>query len=139
MPARVRGLTYVDLGNCPLRALPLCQQEGPVKPYQFEFSPVVRASGWGRMAGVHSTEWILAISAALMSRATFETGKSSSQWGVRLMQHDGQMAFVFHARKRVCSMLRPDPTSFRRNPAFLHARAGVNRPEYRRHSIAILP
>ena len=45
-------------------------------PYQLALSPSA-SPGLGRIAGVHSMEWIFAITAALTSRATLKSRLSS--------------------------------------------------------------
>ena len=49
------------------------------RPYQFALSPSV-SPGFGKIAGVHSMEWIFAITAAFTRRATLNS-RSSSQAG----------------------------------------------------------
>ena len=45
-------------------------------PYQLALSPSARP-GFGRIAGVHSMEWIFAMTAALTRRATLKSRLSS--------------------------------------------------------------
>ena len=69
------GVAHVDLRTVSCAPCP-CAVVKVNKPYQLTFSPVSSA-GLGRIAGVHSMEWILAITAALISRATLKRRLSS--------------------------------------------------------------
>ena len=72
-------------------------------PYQFAFRPAWRAR-LGRIPGVHSIVWILAITAALMRRATLNR-RASSQCGYFVLSR-AQIALC-SLTNSVCSMLVP--------------------------------
>ena len=72
-------------------------------PYQLELRPIVRP-WFGRIAGVHSIEWILAITAALTSRATLNSRLSSQSGYARFRW--SQMALCSRANS-VCSIATP--------------------------------
>ena len=80
-------------------------QRGPSRPDQFACIAAWTV-GWARMAGVHSTVWILAITAAFTSRAVWNR-RSSSQPGWRAARWS-QMALCSRAN-RSCSSARPEP------------------------------
>lgn len=78
-------------------------RDSPTSPHQFAFMPIFRA-GWARMAVVHSTVWILAMRAQLMSRALSKIWSPLQSGCARRTM--SQMALCSFA-KSVCSISIP--------------------------------
>jgi hypothetical protein len=72
-------------------------------PYQLALRPIASRS-FGNTAGVHSTEWIFAMTAALTRRATLNR-RSSSQSGWKYLRWS-QMALCSRTN-RLCSIACP--------------------------------
>jgi hypothetical protein len=75
----------------------------PTSPHQLAFMASL-VVGWAMMAGVHSTVWIFAMSAALISRARSKIW-SSDHWRYSARRRS-QMALCSR-EKSVCSSPRP--------------------------------